>query len=360
MIGARILDRYVTGEFLRLFTLFVLAAPVLFILGDLTDQLDDYFKQGLTGRQIAIGYLYELPLFILYSFPIAALIATIFTINNMTRNSEVAAAKAGGVSFHRMTAPLFVLGVLLTVAALGLSELVPIATRARAELQGERTTYRTTRSDFVYRGRDGYVYTIQRLNREQGRLTGVSVERPGDEPETPSLHIIAREGIYSPESGSWTLRNGYARLLLDRGAESSFRFDELHTPAFRESPERLLAVPKHPDEMGYRELGEFIEAIERSGGRAAELRVDRAQKLAIPIATLIIILFAAPLANQAPRGGAAYGVGISLGVTIFYLMLFKVAGAAGASGVMAPELAAWLPNGLFALASAGLLARVRT
>ena len=356
----RILDRYVAGEFMRLFILFVMAAPVLFILGDLTDQLDDYFRQGLTGRQIAIGYVYELPLFVLYSFPIAALIATIFTINNMTRNSEVAAAKAGGVSFHRITVPLFLLGIALTAGALGLSELVPIAKRARAELLGERPSHRTTRSDFVYRGRDGYVYTIQRLNREQGRLTGVSVERPGDEPETPSLHIVAQDALYEAESRSWTLRDGHARLLLGRGVESSFRFDELLTPAFRESPDRLLAVPKEPEEMGYRELGDFIEAIERSGGRAAELSVDRAQKIAIPVATLIIILFAAPLANQAPRGGAAYGVGISLGVTIFYLMLFKVAGAAGASGVMPPQLAAWLPNGLFAIAAAVLLARVRT
>lgn len=356
----RILDRYVAGQFLRLFLLFVMSAPVLFILGDLTDRLDDYFREGLTGRQIAIGYVYDLPLFVLYSFPIAALIATIFTINNMTRNSEVAAAKAGGVSFHRMLAPLFAMGFVLMVGALALSELVPIATRAKAELQGESSRGRTTRSDFVYRSREGYVYTIQRLNRDEGQLDHLSVERPGNEPETPSLHIIAEGATYSPESQSWTLRNGYARLLLGRGSESSFHFRELRTPVFRESPERLLAVPKEPEEMGYQELGEFIEAIERSGGKADELAVERAQKLAIPVATLIIILFAAPLANQAPRGGAAYGVGISLGVTIFYLMLFKVAGAAGASGVMPPMLAAWLPNALFAVAALGLLVRVRT
>ena len=356
----RILDRYIVSQFLRLFMLFGMSAPVLFILGDLTDQLDNYFRDGLTARQIAIGYVYDLPLFILYSFPIAALIATIFTINGMTRNSEVAAAKAGGVSFHRMLLPVGLLGIMLTFAALGLSELVPIATRAKAELQGEHDDRRTTRSDFVYRSRDGYVYTVQRLNREQGRLTGVSVERPGDEPETPSLHIVAEDAIYDPQASSWTLRNGYARLLLGRGAESSFHFTELLTPRFDETPDKLLAVPKEPEEMGYRELGEFIEAIERSGGRAEELTVERAQKLALPVATLIIILFAAPLANQAPRGGAAYGVGISLAVTIFYLMLFKVAGAAGESGVIPAMVAAWLPNGIFAVAAVGLLARVRT
>jgi lipopolysaccharide export LptBFGC system permease protein LptF len=88
--------------------------------------------------------------------------------------------------------------------------------------------------------------------------------------------------------------------------------------------------------------------------------VERAQKVAIPVAALVIILFAAPLANSSPRSGAAYGVGVSLGVTIIYLMLFKVAGALGSSGALPPDFAAWLPNGLFAAASAVLIARVRT
>ena len=73
-----------------------------------------------------------------------------------------------------------------------------------------------------------------------------------------------------------------------------------------------------------------------------------------------IRLFAAPLANSAPRGGAAYGVGVSLGITIVYLMLFKVAGAAGSSGALHPTVAAWIPNVLFAIAGAFMIRRVRT
>src|SRR5687768_17158205 len=110
----RILDRYVAREFLRLFLLFAIAAPILFVLGDLTDNLDRYMDRGLSMRAVAISYVYQLPLFILYSFPIASLIATIFTVNNMTRHSELSAAKAGGVSFFRLLAPLPVLGVILT------------------------------------------------------------------------------------------------------------------------------------------------------------------------------------------------------------------------------------------------------
>jgi lipopolysaccharide export system permease protein len=88
--------------------------------------------------------------------------------------------------------------------------------------------------------------------------------------------------------------------------------------------------------------------------------VERAQKRAIPVAALVIVLFGAPLASSAPRGGAAYGIGVSLAVTILYLMLFKVAGAAGNTGALPPQVAAWLPNVVFGLAAVVLLARVRT
>ena len=71
-------------------------------------------------------------------------------------------------------------------------------------------------------------------------------------------------------------------------------------------------------------------------------------------------VFGAPLANSSPRSGAAFGVGVSLGITILYLMLFKVAGAAGTSGALPALAAAWLPNVLFTVAAAVLIARVRT
>ena len=91
----RILDRYVSREFMRLFLLFAIAAPVLFVLGDLTDNLDKYIDRGLTAKAVGLSYVYQFPLFVLYSFPIASLIATIFTVYSITRHSELAAAKAG-------------------------------------------------------------------------------------------------------------------------------------------------------------------------------------------------------------------------------------------------------------------------
>ncbi|HEX7120524.1 MAG TPA: LptF/LptG family permease [Longimicrobiales bacterium] len=357
---ARLLDRYVLAEFLRLFTLFAAAAPVLFILGDVTDNLDRHLERGYTAGQIALNYVYQIPLFVLYSLPIASLIAAVFTVNNMTRHFEVSAAKAGGISFYRLYAPLPLLGLALTLVGLGISELVPIAHRARlAALEEPANRGRTSRNDFVYRTADGWVLSVRRLDAGRSSMSRVIVEREGDEPATPSIYIDARDADYAPDTG-WVLRDGTYRSMFGPGAVRAFRFETLRIPSLTETPDQLLAESRDPEEMGYVELGRFIEIIERSGGRPLELKVERAQKISIPVAILVIILFAVPLSTSSQRGGSAYGVGVSLAITIFYLMLFKVAGAAGASGTLPPALAAWLPNAVFTAAALVLAARVRT
>ena len=112
--------------------------------------------------------------------------------------------------------------------------------------------------------------------------------------------------------------------------------------------------------MNYAELGRFIGALERSGADTKKLRVDRALKLAIPVTCLIIAFFGAPLATSNQRGGAAYGVGVSLATTIVFLILIQLTRAIGGNGIVSPEVAAWMPNVVFGIAGIVMLARVRT
>jgi lipopolysaccharide export system permease protein len=187
----------------------------------------------------------------------------------------------------------------------------------------------------------------------------LTVHRQGDEVKVPTVAISSEDATYTNKDG-WVFNRGYLRFLFGPGKESTMRFDQLRPLRFRETPEQLLAIPKEPEEMRYAELGRFIDIMQRSGAEPLKLMVEHAQKIAIPVATLIIVLFAAPLANTTQRGGPAYGIGISLGITILYLMLFRLSAAAGATGALDTMVAAWLPNVLFLVAAGALLLRVRT
>ena len=357
----RPLDRYVFGEFWKTFVVMALGFPVLTIIIDLTDNLDKYLARNLPKSQIALSYLYWLPESMFMVLPAAVLFATVFSIGAFTRHSEITAAKASGISFYRLTGPIFLGAVLAAVLTWTLGELSPKTSAKReALLQEKQFTHGNDRYNFAYAADAGRVYKIAQLDASRGALDGVEIERKGNGPDYPTYVLSALEGEWSTKRGKWILRKGSVHIIPDTGADIAVAFDSLRDRRFTERPVELMATPKAPSEMGDRELGGFIRAMERSGADVNELRVERMLKISIPVTCIIIALFGAPLATSSQRGGSAYGIGISLGTTVIFLMLIQLTKAIGGKGLIPPELAAWLPNVLFGAIGIVLLSRVRT
>lgn len=354
----RLLDRLVAGQFLKLFVLAVLATPPLFVLGEVTENLDRYYDMGLSGTEIARGYLFRLPEYLVWAFPISGLIAAIFTVHSMTTHREIVAAKAGGISFYRLVAPILVVGALLTAAALALTEVVPRSNRVAFRVLRNVEFRLDFRPEFVYQTDSGFLLASRRLTMYDSRMTGVQLLQRANG-ERPALYLNAAEAEWKESSG-WTFMEGHLRLVHADGVDEAYGFQQLRLPALYEQPRDLLNEPPEHEEMTYAELERAARIIERSGGNANVLLVKKDQRIAIPAATLVIILFGVPLATSAKRGGTAYGIGAALGTTILYLLLFKVAGGFGSSGAISSQVAAWSPNVLFLLAGLALMAKVRT
>jgi lipopolysaccharide export system permease protein len=355
----RILDRLVVRSFLRVFMAFIVGAPILFVLGDLTDNLKTYLDRGLTGFEVTKAYFFMLPQYFQWSFPVASMVATVFTVLTMTQHREIIAAKAGGISFHRLIFPLFLLGALLAGVALGLEEIVPRSYRQASEVLEQVDPRRENRSNFVFQGEGGRNLSVRNLTVSSGTLTGVVMERIEQGSNRAADHLIAESARYHPEIG-WTLNNGFYRLFLEERGEVAFRFGSLRTRGFTEKPEDLLEDPRKPEEMTYTEMGRLADIMIRSGGRPHKLLTDREEKLAVPLLTFVIVLFGAPLATSTKRGGTAYGIGMALLSTIFYLLFFRLSTGFGETGAIEPFMAAWLPNFCFLIAGLFLLIRVRT
>jgi lipopolysaccharide export system permease protein len=358
----RMLDRLIIRSFLRIFMGFIVGAPMLFLVGDIVERVDLYFDRGLTTSEVAMGLLYKLPQFVAWSFPIAALLAAVFTIHNMTIHREVLAAKAGGISFHRLMVPLLLMGTLLTGAAGALWQGVPLANRRANQILGQVQINRQWRASFVYGLDGGGTLTVRRLTVADGRMSGIVLELPATGPDTPARRIQASEAVFSEEAG-WVFLDGYQRLLTpeEPGApERTYHFDSLRTRGFSERPVDLLEQPTDEDEMTRAEIDRLAANIERSGGDSSKLTLEREQRVAIAVVTFVIILFGGPLATSSRRGGSTFGIGIALGTTMVYMLILRVSGALGETGALDPGLAAWLPNAIFGLGGLLLLRRVRT
>ncbi|HET7623152.1 MAG TPA: LptF/LptG family permease [Gemmatimonadaceae bacterium] len=355
------LDRYVLSEFWKIFIPMALGFPLLVIVIDLVDHLDTYLNRNLTNGQIALSYLYWIPDSMFMVLPAAVLFATVFSIGALTRHSEVTAAKASGISFYRLVAPIFLGASMVTLFALVLGEVVPVTNAKRNEILEERSNSASTdRFNFAYEAPHGRVYQVAALNVKRNLIDQLAIERKGSGPEYPTYLLAARSAQWDTTAERWTIKQGNLHIIPDSSQTYAIHFDSLRDRNFDEAPADLTLVPRSPEEMRYSELSRFIAALERSGGDVNELKVERALKIAIPITCLIIAIFGAPLATSTQRGGAAYGIGISLATTVLFLMLIQITKAVGGGGVIPPTIAAWLPNALFGVLGIVLLAKVRT
>jgi lipopolysaccharide export system permease protein len=329
--------------------------------------------RGIKPGAVALSYVFDLPEKMFLVLPVAVLFATVFTVGSLGRHSELTAAKASGISFHRLVLPLFVAAGAAFIAGLLLGEIAPVATSKRLEMLGEKAIRSTTsRYNFVYRADRGWVYAIRSLELRTREMTDLMLEREGTGAAYPTIVLAAQRAIYGDSSGKappppqagplWTLYRGTLRYLAgdEVGSEAAFQFDSLRTRTMTERPVDLLAEPKAPDEMRYGELQRYIDALTRSGSNAKKLQVELALKIAIPFICLLIALFGAPLAISSPKSGAAWGVAASLATTFIVLLMFQLAKAVGAGGVLPPALAAWTPNILVGVAAVYLLRKAPT
>ena len=353
-----LLDRYVFGQWLRIFLVTACGFPLVATLIDLTDRLKTLLDRGIKLDAIALGYVYLLPEKVYEVIPAAVLVATVFTVGTLGRNSELTAAKAGGVSFHRLTLPLYLGALLAAGLTLFVEELSPITSSKKLELHGDKGAVTPQRYNFVFRAEQGWIYTIRTLDTRKRVMREVVLTRQGTGLGYPSLVVNADSATW--DSTGWRLFHGASRSVASGEMQASFDFAVMRLRALTETPDELLAQPKKPEEMRYAELGRYIDAVERSGNDAGRLRVTRALKLAIPATCFIIALFGAPLAMTSYRSGTAVGIGISLATTIVFLLLVQLSQALGSGGLVHPTVAAWLPNMVFGAAAVGLLGRART
>lgn len=360
----RPLDRYVFGEFFKIFFGTAMGFPVLVVIIDLVDNLEKYLNRQIPREDIALSYIYYLPETAFMVVPAAVLFATVFAIGAFTRHAEITAAKASGMSFYRLIVPIFVGATIAFGIDLALGELMPVTTRMRNELlRDTRMADGQARNNFAFASELGRVYKVAQLVTDKGSMHSVQIERKGNGPEYPTYLLSAESAQYDSSAATgrhWTLGKGQMNIVSDTGTSFMIQFESGYDTHFNERPQDMMRAPRSPQEMRYKELTRFIAAAERSGTDVNTLRVERMLKIAIPAACIIIALFGAPLATSTQRGGAAYGVAVSLGTTVVFLLSVQLTKGFGAKGIIAPDVAAWIPGIAFGVIGLVLLARVRT
>ncbi len=101
-------------------------------------------------------------------------------------------------------------------------------------------------------------------------------------------------------------------------------------------------------EMNSLQLWELIQQREALGQSTFELWTALHLKLALPLATFFTTLLVAPLALLVAKFGSSVSTAISIVLVFAWYVIYSIFGPLGQAGAVAPFIAGWIQNLLFA------------
>ncbi len=348
VVAPKLLDRYAVREFLGPFVVCVIGFTILLISGYLFELTDLIFVKRVAVTTVLQLLWYKLPSVVTLTLPVGVLFATFLSLGRLTRDNELTVMRCAGHSFARFVVPYLILGLVISfVAFLANDRLVPYSNHQEATIIRQlvlQEALPAVEERVFFKDPDDRFFYIDRVNRRTKQLSDVMVYLPNSQSRYPTL-VTAKWGEY--EDFTWRLRDGVQREFDSDGfiaREVGFADLEIVT---KQQAEVFLGKQKTTEEMTRAELREHIDLFQRSGIKVDAFVVDYHLKLALPFASLVFALLAAPFSFRTGRSGRFAGIIVSLAIMFLYYVVTSVARSMGANGMLPTTTAAWIGNVAF-------------
>jgi LPS export ABC transporter permease LptF/LPS export ABC transporter permease LptG len=364
------IDRHVLKRYLTILAGCVISFFTLFGVYEFIQILDDLVGKG-QPMSLAATYLgYRVPWMLSQVLPMSCLMSCVLTYGIMSRFNEVTAIKASGTSIYRLSAPVILATLAVSVLAyVNYDYVVPFSNQQAMQIKDEirgrsPRSYRVGERRWVFGG-GGRLFNFRNYTAppmpslafsDSGTFEGFSVYYL--DPATFDMRgrLYAREAQYV--AGHWLLKDGWEREfgsdgeVFERFAEKKFEFPE--DPGF------FVKEWKTPEQMNYTELRRLIGDLTKRGYDAQELMVDLYSKTSFPLVPLTLVVLGLPFCFRLGKHGSLYGIGVAILLAGLYFLAFSASSALGGTGLMPAFLAAWAPSILFISAGTYLLLRTPT
>ncbi len=357
-----ILNRYILGAFFRVFALSLGAFVGIYLLVEFFEKVDDFIEHNADASHYLVYFGTKIPLILTQVTPLAVLLAAFMTLGGFSRTNELTAMRAGGVSLWRISAPLLVVGLAVSVAVLSLAEYVVPAAAAKSnqtlEIAVRGKAPDTLKRENLWFREGQQIIHVDIAVPEESRLTGVRTFYMDE-----SFRILSRFDAARAEyrQGAWVAEEAVLRLFdPSTGELVALERHDTAPLVMERSPREFEATATRNDEMTFRELRRLAQRLQEEGYEAARYRVDLQARLATPFSNLIMAFLGIPFALKKGRGTSlAVGISIALAIGLTYYLLQSFLLAFGYAAALSPLVAAWAPNLLFLLLGVWLMMSVR-
>jgi LPS export ABC transporter permease LptF/LPS export ABC transporter permease LptG len=358
-----IMDRYLIRQYLIYLGIGTVIGAVLIGVVDLLQTLDRFLRVKPPFTTIVEHFVYRLPGELYKGLPMIVLIATVFLFLSLTRQRELDAFKAAGISLYRASLPILLVAGAISVLAVAFQEIVLPDINAKSEevdrvkIRGQLPRHLQRQTQIWYRSSDTRFFRMALLDpvgKSMEGLTVLDISRDFRMEE----RLDARAAQWSADG--WQLTDGVFRRVGPQNRVTSEMFDS-----------RLLAMPEHiddfiqlqnaPDTMSFLELRAYVARLRDGGHRVTRYLVQLYSKLSFPLVHVIMALVAIPFALVSPRsGGRAMGIGVAIVIAVGYWVVHSIALAFAQADLLPAALAAWTANIVFAGIGTALFLSART
>ncbi len=357
-----IISSYISREFIKHFLLCLGACVGLFFVIDLSVQyLDNFSKYNPPFLLTVLFCSYKIPQMFSWMCPMAILLSLFLTLALLSRNNEITAMKASGISVYTIISPLLVLSSCIALTSFGNQELIlPYASRKAEHIETIKIKHKKEpnllkQDRFWYRSENA-ICNIELFEYQTNTLQGITIYFFDHQ-----FRLVQRVDAKSAKwiDNQWHFYNLITRTFNPDGTMTLENAKE-KVMSLKETPNDFKVARKEPEEMSYGELKNYINKIEKAGYQIPEYIPYLHAKLSFPFICIIMPILAIPFALRIGRGGGiARGIGMSVMIGFIYFVFYNFSLTLGKGGILSPLVSAWVANILFGSLGTYLLLKVR-
>lgn len=352
----KIIDKHLLHTLMVPLFYCLMAFAMIFIVFDLFDHLGDFIDAETPPMDVFKYYVLLVPSLVVYIIPVSLMLAVLYSLSRLTKNNELTAMRASGISLSRLMFPFVMVGFLASVGVVAIHETIgpwsAYWTNQYVNSQrhkGKREVY-ICENLALNNARKRRNWMIESFDTRSNLMVNVTVVQQRKD-SSDDWRIMARQGKWL--DGRWwftdVVRQDYDEGGFPKGPPVFERMMEMTD--FNETPQTFINErkdPSVPEQFSSREYKTFLKTHrEISDSTAARYMVDLHQRLALPWMCLIVTLLGIPCGTHSGRKGALLGIIIALSLFFGYYFLMNICLAMGKNQVIEPWLAAWAPNILF-------------
>lgn len=354
----KILDKYISKNFIKAFFLSLMAFMGIFIVSQLF-RVVKYLSDGRFTPNEAIYYIVTLlPRTFIDVAPLAVLLGSMMTVSSMASNLEIISLKTSGVKFKRIIMfPIIISAIVSGVVFFVNDTLYPISLKINRDLRRgeveERVAPVEKRNAFLRGENSNYIYLMEKINRETGFAENIQIIDLNESFDKAERIITAQEGRYNFSKEMWMLKD--ANIYYGDNSKKAETQEFFADSKYRDNPENFITLTVEPRTLTIKDLKKTIREMKSIGGDTRELLVELGNRYSFPFASFVISFLGLALGGRYVRGTSAVSLGICVLLGYGYYVVQASFEALSANGFLNPFVGGWIPNIIFLVVGIYLL-----